>query len=147
MRWRLFLACLLMAAIPLQGFAATTMMLCASGAAHQVAAPAMPMAPMGSDHGHSHGHGAAAEHGAHAGHSAAAPDPADGAGLQHDAVHDVVHDLGHKCSLCAACCHHLALAEWPQWAPLAGLPQAQAREPFVFVLAPPTQLPDKPPRG
>ena len=30
LRWRFFLACLLMAAIPLQGFAATTMLLCAS---------------------------------------------------------------------------------------------------------------------
>jgi hypothetical protein len=136
-RLRLLLAWLVMAALPLQGFAAATMAFC-DGAHHERtpwAGETVPLAhavdARGAPHDQS-GH-------SHAAHAQAFDD--DGAT---QAAHP---DANHKCGVCASCCHSIALAEIPQWPALAPLPQAGLSEPVLLIHAAPSALPDKPPRA
>lgn len=127
-----------MAAIPLQGFAATTMLMCAGQAGHHPQTAPAQAGPQGH-----------ASHGEHAAHHEPAAQ-GDQAASQHANHHDAaasLSDLNHKCSLCAACCHNLALAAQPVWPAAPDVRQALAHDPLVRVLTPPAQLPDKPPRA
>ena len=85
-RFRLFLAWLLLAAIPLQGMAAASMLFCGSQA-HEAAAAA-------------HGHDSAHDHGDVASHVHG--DAHDGATVGHTDV---------TCSVCASCCSGAAISE------------------------------------
>ena len=131
-RVRLILAWLLLAAVPLQGFAAVTMLLCRSGetvrgqAAH-----------------HQHPHAGAGHH-EHAMHG----DAADGHAMQTGNSQDQQDaDSGHGCAVCASCCHVVAVGTFAVQLHFAPLPRADAAEPFVPVHARVSPVPDKPPRA
>ena len=144
-RLRMFLAWLLLLAIPLQGLAAASMLHCGSGsgAAAESRTAAGPY-----QHSH-HGDQALAEshdlsH-QHAGHDHAADGVDSAGGGSTDA--GTLPDAGHKCSVCAACCHGAAISDTAGIAPAAAAPQAVRVEPFVAVHSRPGSVPDKPPRA
>lgn len=130
---RLLVAWLIMAAVPLQGFAAASMVFC-KGDHHPTAigqaAGAGPTGMGGHDHA-SHSHGVATQ-----------PDPA--AGQTADAQ---LPDNAHKCGVCASCCHSLAVAQQVHWPSFSPAPQAGWAEPFVLIFTTPTSVLDKPPRA
>lgn len=134
LRVRLILAWLLMAAVPLQGWAAATMLFCGpmQPAVHAPAHKAGGQA----DHRASHEPHAPGVHAQHAAHE-------DGAG---DHPHPV-GDESHACSACAACSHSVALAQTQLPAAVSDIPRDELAEPLVAVLALPTPVPDKPPRA
>jgi hypothetical protein len=133
-RLRLVIAWLVMAAVPLQGLAAATMVFC--GGAHH----GQPAQVSGAEPGmHQHADGAAHHH-------AAATAEDDSASGQVPAI-KALPDAGHKCGVCAACCSGVAISQSISSAAFMPLPQAELAEPFVLIHAPPSQLPDKPPRA
>jgi cytochrome c553 len=126
-RVRHLLAWLVLAALPMQGFAAASMLFC--GMPAQPAAQVHAPAPDHHDHAaHGHGHDVKA-------------DPSDG---RQQAQAD---DQAHACGVCAACCHSAAIAPTPQVLALDSLPLAQAAEPFVRIHPRPPTVADKPPRS
>lgn len=133
--FRVFLAWLVMAAIPLQGLAAASMLYCGMGAHDagtamaSVDAPARGSAAGGHEHSQ-HGHAVAVE-----------------AKKVADDVKQKLPDAAHKCGICASCCHSLAITEFPQTVVFAPLPQAELADPFVVIHTRPTLVPDRPPRG
>lgn len=140
-RFRLLLAWLLMAALPLQGWAAASMLFC--GPAQRAAVQAHAQVP--ADAGH---HGMRADtHAAHhegtvGGHAHPHADPS--------APHDTAAGDGsasHACGVCAACCHAVALAQTPHWPAVQPVPAAEPAEPLTAVLARASPVPDKPPRA
>ncbi len=129
-RIRLLLAWLVLAAIPLQGFAAASMLFCGMGSGHQPAPQVQAQAGEHHDHAsHGHGHVVAEK----------AAQPADGQAQ--------LPDASHKCGVCAACSHSVAITQTPRVLALAPPPQAQASEPFVLIHPRPSTVPDKPPRA
>ena len=121
-RFRNALMWLLLLALPLQGFAAATMLHCGAGHQRTVATAASKSAsPHHHEAGQAHQHAAASD--------TAQPDLAKS-----------------KCSACAACCMGTALPA----AALAFEPFAPALAPLSFVTAPAigfvTDGPDRPPR-
>lgn len=133
-RIRLILAWLLMAAVPLQGWAAATMLFCG------------PMQPAVHAHAHeataqAHHHAVDADH--HQG-THAAPDAHDDGAPGHS---QATGDESHTCSACAACSHGTALAQSQLPAAVFDLPRAELAEPLVAIAALPTPVPDKPPRA
>jgi hypothetical protein len=126
-RWRLFLAWMLLAALPVQGFAAGTMLLCAA-ATHEVTASA---ATDGGGHDHAtHAHPSAD---AQSKGSAADPDP----GAQ----------AKHQCNLCASCCHSVAITQPGFVAQSDAAPAADLPDPVVPVATHLSRLLERPPRG
>lgn len=135
-RFRLLLAWLMMAALPLQGWAAASMLYCSPAQRAAVA-----QAPEAAGHGHHDMH--LAHHEASAGHHADAdadPAPPEGAGSTADAS-------SHTCGVCASCCHGVALAQTQRWDTAPPVPAADIAEPLIAVLARPSTVPDKPPRA
>jgi hypothetical protein len=131
-RLRAFFVWLVMAALPLQGIAAVSMLYCKGHAAG--AAQSQAHHPHAADAGAAHDH---SKH-SHARAESVKPSGDAPAGLP---------DIAHKCGICASCCHPLetgGFAGWPRFAPL---PQAQTTEPFVPIHAATLPLPDKPPRA
>lgn len=126
-RIRLFLAWLVLAALPLQGFAAASMLFCGTGERQQ--AQVQPHAPDQHDHA-AHGHGPVQPKQAQQGADSTAQLP----------------DASHQCGVCASCCHSAAITETPRVLALAPPPQAEAAEPFVLIHPRPSPVPDKPPR-
>ena len=130
-RLRIFVAMLVLLALPLQGFAAASLLFC-SGEGGAGAAVAH------------HSHGGA---GSHAGHS---HDHADGAGAAtpHAGSDAAGHaDSGHRCAVCASCCNLTAIASFSPM--IVPPPAPQVHQPAVAVRVPTraTRLPDKPPRA
>ena len=131
---RLLFAWIVMIAIPVQGFAAASMMFCGKGSAHHAQAAAV----------HQHDAGTPAhDHATHQPQAQAAAEQApmklsDGASAT---------NLAHKCSACASCCHGVAIAQTP----LIVLPDVPARagpgEPSPAAYSRPSVVPDKPPRA
>ena len=124
-RIRLIFAWLLLAALPLQGFAAMSMLFC-----QQRAMPLLEQA--------AHGH---AEHAfdGHASHHDATATP--------DETTDADAAGGHGCPICAAGCNVVGI---PEAAPVLALAPAvhfAPAEPAVVILARSPPLPDKPPRA
>lgn len=119
LRLRVLLFWLLVLAVPLQGFAATTRLLC-EGAHHSHATGAQG----------THGHGHHAE--AAAASADAAPSTPDGG--------------AHQCGLCAACCHAIAIGDAYQLVFASPPPQASAPEGSAAVPTRGVRLPEKPPR-
>ena len=133
-RIRFLLAWLLMAAIPLQGLAAASMLYCGMGMAHapvqgQVAVSTGTAVSGGHDHSQ-HGHAAPAKVVKAAGDTA-----------------KKLPDAAHKCPVCASCCNLVAITEFPLLAIMAPASQAELDEPFVLIHARPLPVPDKPPRA
>jgi len=129
-RLRLLLFWLLVLVVPLQGFAATTKLLCdsASGAHGQ---PGIDASVAG--HVHSHSADPASEPFAHtrdpAGMTATGPDGS-----------------AHQCGLCAACCHAVALGHAYQPAIASATLQADIPEVAASIPDRSMRVPEKPPR-
>ena len=130
-RFRLFLAWLVLAAIPLQGLAAASMLFCGMAAHHAPAQVAAAKQDVAGEHDHSQ-HSDAAE--------VQVEKTADDSGKQ-------LPDVTHKCAVCASCCNSVAITEFPPLVAFAPVPQAELAEPFVLIHARPSQVPDKPPRA
>jgi hypothetical protein len=126
-RLRLLLTWILMAAVPVQGFAAGSMLFCAA-ATHEVAGRGAQLAAHRDHASHSHEAGDVAKPGTPSGKAAVA-------------------DTQHQCSLCAACCHSVGITELPSIWQAASVPQADLADPFVLIVSHLTPLPDKPPRA
>lgn len=141
-RLRLLLAWLLMAALPLQGFAAASMLFCGDESQH-THAQAPTVAVSLADEALPDLHGAGQHD--HAGHQHA------GSQHQHQQLETKsahgMPDATHKCSVCAACCNCVALVGMTHTPVLAPAPQADLAEPFVLINARPSPVPDKPPRA
>lgn len=136
-RLRILLAWLLMAALPVQGFAAVSMLLCDSaGASHQHVAASAPahehMAHDGAHGDHADGH-----HHAQADPQAqpASSDPASG------------NDTGHRCATCGNSCHGVAIASAPVALKLSSAAPPETAEPVAPLTSRHTPVPDKPPRA
>lgn len=134
-RLRLLLAWFLLAAVPLQGFAAASMLFCGNGSAHAaVEALAQQAEIVGLDGADGH------DHGVHRHAPDSSVDPAlDGAAPAEAGA--------HSCSVCAACCQGVALLNLPVVLPVLAAPRIDSAEPFVLIAALPSSVPDKPPRA
>ncbi len=134
---RILIAWLLLAALPLQGFAAATTLLC--GPAHHGAMTSAAAGP-GDGHpaaidgdGHPHDHASmASAHAAQADAETAAP---------------ASNGSGHSCNLCSGACHGLGIASQPAQVALAVAPHVPLTEAFQRLASRPAPLPDKPPRA
>lgn len=165
---RLVAVWLVVLALPLQGWAAATMLHCGSGHA-----PGHPSSHSGSRgagdrgghavHHHAAGHGAHAVQHAHAAHDPHDPHDLNHAGGSHDehraqhshAAAGAAGELGmddhaaaaHKCSACAACCLGVGLpASTPRLDVIAASqpPVACVAEPALSYIA---SGPERPPRS
>lgn len=137
---RLIVAWLLMAALPMQGFAAATMQFC-DQAAHSTAQQRPSHDHASPDHA-AHGHGS---HHAVADQAGAGVD-LDQGGHDGPATASAPSD-GHACPICASCCNLVALSDAPSLRldearplppPLQGPTRVTSRE---------APAPDKPPRA
>ena len=138
LRLRVLLAWLLLAAIPMQGFAAASMLFCGMGTAH-VRAQVADMSPAL----HQHSIQEPAHH-AHSSHSHA---DTGSHGTTTPGAKQGVPDAGHKCSICAACCNSVAIVGLEFVIASVPASQAELAEPIVLILARATPVPDKPPRA
>lgn len=160
-RLRLLFAWLLMAAVPMQGFAAASMLYCGTAEAQHGWVQVQPMAAAHMRDAPVVGSRSAHDHAAHAyvqpdrtaivhaatGHVvSAASEPVAGA-RQAPGADQPSPDGAHKCSVCAACCNSAAIFEVPHVVAMAPGPQAEPAEPFVRIHARATPVPDKPPRA
>jgi len=145
LRFRLILAWLLLAALPLQGWAAATMLYCGPAQRDAVHAKAdLPEAAV------SHHDMRAAHHlmqSAHTPHHMGAIDEGAADSGSTEGVAQPVADASHTCGVCAACCHGVALAQTLHWPTITAAPGANLAEPLVTVVAHPSPVPDKPPRA
>ena len=123
-RFRAILLCLLMLAVPFQGYAAAAMVFCSSDS---------PADTHAMDRADSTPH----DHAAHA-HAAS------GAGLDID-----LDDSSHKCSSCGNCapCHAVALMRVQPAIAGHGLPQADLAEPRDVMATVTPGVLDRPPRA
>ncbi len=138
LRIRRFLLCLIMLALPLQGFAAAAMLYCGSGPAHQ----AMQTQAATQDSLQSHDHAVATMQLDH--HA----QPIDTAvQTQTDQAQTQLPDATHKCGVCAACCSVLALTDVAHAIAVPSLPPSDLAEPFVLIDTVPSRQPEKPPRA
>lgn len=146
LRFRLILAWLLLAALPLQGWAAATMLFCGPAQRVAVVAKAQSVADSASLHGMNAVHHDVQA--AHAHHHAGTDHHVDtgDVGSAHDGA-KTTGEGSHTCGVCAACCHGVALAQTQHGAATAVAPGADIAEPLVAVLARPTSVLDKPPRA
>ena len=130
-RLRILFAWLLMAAVPMQGFAAASMLFC------------------GTD-GRQHVHAATQGTTTHNHHDHAMHDDADhvqvDAKASH-AAHGAPTDTNHKCSICAACCNSIAIIATEPMLTMAPAPQSALAEPLMLIHTRPSPVPDKPPRA
>jgi hypothetical protein len=120
-RWLFSL--LLCVALPMQGFAASTLMLCGSNHSAMLAAQSGARVEQAQQGHEQHGHAMNAHHHAEAGDAHAAPAhhaPSDAASAGPADPTDSGHGFAMpddtssgKCSLCAACCGAVALAATP----------------------------------
>lgn len=130
LRIRLLFAWLVLAAIPLQGFAAASMLFCGMGTRHEAVATVGVQVAMAGHQDHSaHAHATAVKVVKAAGGKAALP------------------DSSHKCGVCAACCHSAAITETVAVLAIAPLPHVKAIAPLVAIQPPVSPVPDKPPRA
>ena len=139
---RIFVAWLIVAALPLQGFAAASMLLCSQ--------PAAVVHEDASEHGHHAGH--AHDHGADMTAVGDAGPDASLAAQPHEAhaaasTAATADDPGHSCSICASCCHVMGFAETVGPLLPAAAPSAALGHPGAPVTTRASPLPDKPPRA
>lgn len=140
--FRLLLACIVMFAVPLQGLASTTMLLCMSSPGHHALDGEVPGGELGTGgarslagHDHSkHDHGA----------QGSSPEVKSGDLNQAEAKANV--DANHKCGACASCCHLVAISQPLPFLLPPPLPKSDLTELSVHVSSLPAVVPDKPPR-
>lgn len=140
LRFRLILAWLLLAALPLQGWAAATMLFCGPAQRGAVVAKAHSPADATSHHDMDTAH-----HDMQAGHAQHHVAPGD-VGSAADGS-QAAADGSHTCGVCAACCQGVALAQTQHWPYVPVASGADIAEPLVAVIARPSPVPDKPPRA
>ena len=128
-----FLLWLMMLALPVQGFAAASMLYCGTGAAHH----AVQTQPMPAPH-----HGAGTQ--AHVHDEVGMP--GDHAEQAQDTAAQLP-DAAHKCGVCASCCNLIAIADVRVPITASATPPTQYLEPLVQAYAAPSRLLDKPPRS
>jgi hypothetical protein len=135
---RACLVWLALLALPLQGFAAASMLFCGAGGTGPISSGQVAKAHISDGAHHHHGdHGQSGHHPAGAqADSADAPAQPAGPG-----------DAGHRCGVCASCCNLAAIASFlpliqPGAGPPADLPPVVLRVATRVAL-----LPDKPPRA
>lgn len=128
---------LVVLALPLQGLAAVTMVLCGSAPHHTFVAAEVDSAAasVASTAGHDH-----TQH-----DHAAALSSGDAGGLP-DGLGKTT-PLNHKCGVCASCCHSIAISSSPVTVSAQPLPAADMAEPFVVIHAVPPQALERPPRA
>ena len=136
-RFRHLLLCLMMLALPLQGFAAASMLYC--GLHGDPAAKTLQVEMASSHHTMVDAAGTPHDHGKHA-------KTAQAGKLTTDAQKKQLPDASHKCGVCAACCSVIAISDFPPTIGVQLAPKAVLAEPFVLIQAVPTRLPEKPPR-
>ena len=136
-RFRHLLLCLMMLALPLQGFAAASMLYCGMGAGHDAKAGQMEM---GSSH-----HQMADVMGMQHGHEK--QDTTAQFAKQSPNDQKQLPDSSHKCGVCATCCSVIAISNFPQTFEVQSSPKADLVEPFVLIYAVPSRIPEKPPRA
>ena len=135
-----FLLWLMMLALPVQGFAAASMLYCGTDSSHH----AVQMQPMPESH-----HEAGASTQMH--HAMGATD--DGVKMLGDTAYQVkdistkLPDAAHKCGVCASCCNLIAIADVRVPITASATPPTQYLEPLVQAYAAPSRLLDKPPRS
>jgi len=130
---RLVIAWLLMATLPLQGFAAASMLFCGQAAQSATARAA--------------GHEAAAH--APGAHDSMGAGPSrhvhDDGGATSDETQDAKG--GHACPICASCCNLVALPGTPVLTFAEAAPAAHPQDAPVRVTSRHAPAPDKPPRA
>ncbi len=136
-RFRHLLLCLMMLALPLQGFAAASMLYCGMGAGHDAKAAQMEMAS--SHHQMADAMVMPHEH--------EKQDTTAQVTQQSPDSQKQLPDSSHKCGVCAACCSVVAIADFPQTVEVQSSPKVALVEPFVLINAVPSRLPEKPPRA
>lgn len=119
---RRILLCLLMLALPLQGFAAAAMLYCGTGPAHQAMQHTHPGDLV----------------------DTALQTQTD---LSADQAQAQLPDAAHKCGVCAACCSVLALGNMVHAITAPSLPPADLAEPLVLIDNVPSRQLEKPPRA
>jgi hypothetical protein len=148
---RLIVAWLVMAALPLQGLAAASMLFC-----HQAAHSTVLEGQGAHDHGAhgdrsgahqadghdhaSHNHGQVADAGSGSGSDSEVAHASQGA-AEGSAVD------GHACPICASCCNLVALPEPLSLSLAADSPAAQPLHEPARVITRDSPAPDKPPRA
>ncbi|MES2401649.1 MAG: hypothetical protein V4573_16790 [Pseudomonadota bacterium] len=137
LRFRYLLLCLMMLALPLQGFAAASMLYCGMGPGHDIRAEQMAM--NASPHQMADAIGMQHEHGDH--------DASAQVTIQFPGDQNQLPDATHKCGVCAACCSVMAISDFPPTVEVQPSSKADLAEPFVLIHAVPSSLPDKPPRA
>lgn len=121
-----------MLALPLQGFAAASMLYCAENTDHH-ATQAQALQTVGP------AESSATDHAAHEHHTA-----------QAEPAHDTpskLPDAAHKCGVCAACYNTLGTTSPPLAVTAYATPDTRHLEPLVQAYAAPLRLPEKPPRA
>jgi hypothetical protein len=136
-RFRHLLLCLMMLALPLQGFAAASMLYCGMGTGHDAKAVQMEM---GSSH-HQMADAMVMPH-KHDKQNTTAQAAKQSPGDQKQ-----LPDSSHKCGVCATCCSVIAITDFPQTVEVQSSPKADLVEPFVLIDTVPSRLPEKPPRA
>ncbi len=126
---------MLMLALPLQGFAAASMVLCGGGMNHL-------MRLTGSSDG------------VESGAVASTPGPSHhGEGQRHDSgvskadAEPAKPVTGHKCSVCATCSSAIAIASSDAVISIPSFEHVNAAEPFDGLKSQSVHVPDKPPRA
>jgi len=135
-RFRHLLLCLMMLALPLQGFAAASMFYCGMGAGYDVktthvetgASRHQMVEAMGMQHDHEK-------------HTSA-----EGARQSPDSQKQLP-DSSHKCGVCATCCSVIAITDFVTTVEVQSSPKADLVEPFVLIHSVPSRFPEKPPRA
>lgn len=141
---RLFVAWLLMAALPLQGIAAASMLFCDQNVA---SAAAGHEEHSGHDHHHAQGHESVNHQSSHAAKADAHPH-ADAVQSADDDQQSVnAEEAAHACPICASGCHLVALSESLPSQSAADSPSAVLPQPTMPALSRATPRPDKPPRA
>ena len=134
-RLRFLLLWLVMAAVPLQGLAAVSMLYCGMDAQHGQAHRVVGADTAALDHtSHDQEH--------HQSVMAEAVKSSDGQQAQLQ-----LPGADHQCSLCASCSNAVAFTSVKSSVGAMPLPQAELAEPFVLIQRRPAPVPDKPPRG
>lgn len=135
LRFRTLLLWLMMLALPIQGFAAASMLFCGMGASNVTTAalvsPAMD---------HHAGSDTALQHDHSDDMSMAKMSP------QSSDVQKHFSDATHKCGICAACCGAAWINHLPSYVAVGSPPLNDLAEPVVLIQVVPSRLPEKPPR-
>lgn len=145
-RIRRFLLCLMMLALPLQGFAAAAMLYCGTGPTHQAVQKAMQIQAATQVSQQSHDHAAAPmmQHDHHA--QPTAPEAQAQTDEASDQAQSQLPNASHKCGVCASCCGVLAITDLPQTISAAPLPPSDLAEPFVQISTVSSRQAERPPR-